>query len=148
MSFPVDRVDQPSAAKPRDLRQDLAIAAEQTAKKRRLDGGEDQEKQVKHQGVHRTGRRTLHMWPSICMFRPYGCCNRLWVQRMQHDNLPSPMLGTDDTAQACQHGLLWVQSQQDDLVQHIQAEQASLSQLMHCSTWQTKAQRYRNWKPS
>ncbi|DBA74329.1 TPA: hypothetical protein ACH3X1_011104 [Trebouxia sp. C0004] len=43
MSLPVD---QPSAAKPRDLRQDLAIAAEQTAKKRKLDSGEDQEKQA------------------------------------------------------------------------------------------------------
>ncbi|KAA6425687.1 MAG: hypothetical protein FRX49_04584 [Trebouxia sp. A1-2] len=38
-------VDQPSAAKPRDLRQDLAIAAQQTTKKRKVDGGENQEKQ-------------------------------------------------------------------------------------------------------
>ncbi|KAL0021904.1 hypothetical protein WJX79_001705 [Trebouxia sp. C0005] len=57
-------VDQPSAAKPRDLRQDLAIAAQQTTKKRKVDGGENQEKQAlgtadatQHPAVANAGHR-------------------------------------------------------------------------------------------
>lgn len=47
MSLPADRVDQASAAKPRDLRQDLATAAEQATKKRRIEDREGKEPEVR-----------------------------------------------------------------------------------------------------
>ena len=46
MSVPAERLDQPSGAKPRDLGGDLAVAAQETPKKRKIDSFSSQEQQV------------------------------------------------------------------------------------------------------